>query len=374
MRHARLSCKAALLAGAAVTCLFCQPTVAQTAGQQTAQAGGGIEEVIVTARKREENLQSVPLAVTAVSSEFLQQHQITDITGLQSVVPSLQVQSGTITTGVPVFTIRGIGTNVIDSAAESSVGVVVDDVPIDRTELINVQFFDINNVQVLRGPQGMLFGKNASAGLINIVTNNPDFSEMDFIAHAEYGSMNTPTPGNTETIDVAGNIPISDDAAFRLTGFFAGSNGFIKNVYLPDQWTGSNQEGGRLKFLWEPTSRFRVLLSGDASREDGPGDGMFSYSYTTPYPPGVYALANAALGITASRTNAYQASHLPNKDGATTYGASLKADYDIGDGYTVTNIAAYRARANTQDFDSDAVPLDIGGSYFDKKPARQLTE
>jgi len=179
MTNCQISLRVTLLAGAASTCLFGQPSIAQTTTQQTAQSGGGnqIEEVIVTARKREENLQTVPLAVTAVSGQDLQQHQITDVYGLQRLTPSLQTEAQHSYVGQPSFAIRGIGTNVVGLNTESSVGVVVDDIPLLRISLGNIQFFDIDNAQVLRGPQGMLFGKNASAGLINIVTNNPALGE-----------------------------------------------------------------------------------------------------------------------------------------------------------------------------------------------------
>ena len=111
--------------------------------------------------------------------------------------PSLQTEAGSFNEGPgsPSFAIRGIGTNVFGPQVESSVGIVVDDVPLSRVQLGNIQFFDIDNVEVLRGPQGMLFGKNAAAGLINIVTNNPVLNETDFLAHVQYGNMDTPSGG-----------------------------------------------------------------------------------------------------------------------------------------------------------------------------------
>ena len=390
MRHWQLGLKAILLAGAATSCPLWQPAIAQTAGQQSAQVGGGdrIEEVIVTARKREENVQKVPISVSVQSGEFLQQHQVTDLYGLASLDPSLQVQSELANVGQPAFAIRGIGTALAGSTIESSVGVVVDDIPMARMQLANISLFDINNTQVLKGPQGMLFGKNAAAGLINIVTNNPEFDETNLMAHAQYGAMNTPSAGNSATVDIGANIPISEQAALRVVGFFTHYDAFTKNVFNPNQFLGENMGGGRAKFLWEPRSDLRVLLAADYVDENGPGEGVQTHSYDSPLAghfgrfaacvagggtplacapagapgPGILASFDAAAGITPSRRNLLINSGGSNADHYQTYGYSAKIEYDVGGGFTVTDITGYRGYAERSIADLTATPLNFDDS------------
>src|SRR5262249_51201606 len=96
-----------------------------------------------------------------------------------------------------------------------------------RTQLANVRLYDIKNVQVLRGPQGMLFGKNASAGLINIVTNQPRLNDTEFFSHVQYARMNTANNGNAGMVSLGGNLPVGGEAALRLSGFYTHYDGFV---------------------------------------------------------------------------------------------------------------------------------------------------
>src|SRR3974390_2799251 len=212
MQHHQITLKCAMLAGVASGCLFLQSGIAAAAEQPVAAGPAPqLTEVVVTARKRDENVQSIPLAVTVQTGESLEQHQVNDLFALQRVAPSMTVQSSQGTRGAPNLSIRGIGTTISRPQVESSVGLVVDDVPLARTSMANLEFYDINNVQVLRGPQGMLFGKNAAAGLVNILTNDPGLGRKDFSVHAEYGNMNSPTDGNRVHTDVMGNIPLAEN-------------------------------------------------------------------------------------------------------------------------------------------------------------------
>jgi len=360
MKTYRGAFKVGLLASAAAGCLFWQPAIAQTTQQAQATTGQGIEEVVVTARKREENVQTIPIAVSVQSGESLQQHQITNLYSLENVVPSLQTQATINQVGAPTFAIRGIGTSVFGPQVESSVGLVIDDVPMSRVQFANIQFFDIDRVEVLRGPQGMLFGKNASAGLVNIVTNDPVLNETDFIAHGQYGSMSTPTAGNTETLDLGVNVAVTEDSALRVTGFFTHDDGYIKNVFQPDQDLGMYQTGARIKYAWEPTSSFKVLLAADYSYENGIGEGTFASSYDTPLLlGGLVAGLNASQGITAGSRNDLQSADGPNHNQFQIWGVSLKAEYDLGGGYTLTNVAGYRAEYGVRNADADGLPIDL---------------
>ena len=386
MRHHQLGFKAILLAGAASSGLFGLPAFAQSNGQQVAQAGGGdkIEEVVVTARKREENVQNVPIAVSVQSGEFLQQHQISDVYSLENVTPSLQVASYLTQDGQPSFAIRGIGTAVFGPQIEASVGVVQDDVPISRIELGDVQFFDLDRVEVLRGPQGMLFGKNAAAGLINVVSASPELGQTELLSHLEYGNMSTPNGGNEGRADVAFNTPITDDSALRIDGFLTRDPGFVKNVNIPQDFS-SLQAGARAKFLWEPTSSLRVLLTADYVHENGLGDGAGTYRSTSqtaclPPPnsaicfPGQVTTINKLVGITASPDNVYQASSFTNSAHYTVYGVALKVEYDLGGGYTLTNVVAQRGNSEHVFQDGGYMPLYDFDDGFDSFHYMQQTE
>ena len=142
-----------------------------------------LEEIIVTAQKRSEDLQTVPIAVSVLSGVDLQKQNIFDASQLQYYVPSLQQQSTNNQVGATNFYIRGVGTAIYGPAIESTVATVIDDVVMARPAMGVVQFFDLERVEVLRGPQGMLFGKNASAGLVNIVTTAPALGKLETIAH-----------------------------------------------------------------------------------------------------------------------------------------------------------------------------------------------
>lgn len=349
--------KLVLITGVAVSCLFWRSAAAQTAQPpsnpaQTTQSNAGeihtVGEVIVTARKREENVQKVPISVSVQSARTLEQHQITDLYGLQRVTSSLGSQTSQNAVGASNFSIRGIGTTLSGVQIESSVGLVVDDIPLGRAELGNVDFFDLDRVEVLDGPQGMLFGKNASAGLINVVTQAPILGQTQVLAHVEYGDMDTATAGNTYKVNVAANLPIGADAALRVTGFFSHDDGYIKDVYN-NQDLGMSEGGVRAKLLWEPNANLRMLVSADYVHEDGAGESVFAPSYNDPF----FAAANAVYGVKASDTN-----DLTTANGATynrfnIYGVSWKTDLGLGGGYTLTNIAGYRETLTRQSNDVD---------------------
>ena len=134
-----------------------------------------IEEITVTAQKRAESVQDVPLAISAFDETFLRESGVVDAAGLVAYTPGLNGQSYQDTESV--FTIRGIGTQAFGIGADNAVGMFIDDQPIGRTTLIGNSFFDLKRVEVVKGPQGTLFGRNASAGAISLITNKPDMEE-----------------------------------------------------------------------------------------------------------------------------------------------------------------------------------------------------
>jgi iron complex outermembrane receptor protein len=142
-------------------------------GQTTPDQDSGIAEIVVTAERREEKLQEVPVAVTAITSSQLTDRVFYDPSQIQYIAPSLQANGVSSAPGIANYSIRGVGTGSFSNAIEYSVSTVLDGVVLGRPELGVVQYLDVDRIEVLRGPQGTLFGKNASAGVINIVTALP---------------------------------------------------------------------------------------------------------------------------------------------------------------------------------------------------------
>jgi iron complex outermembrane receptor protein len=325
-------------------------------------AAAEIEEVVVTARKREESVQRIPVAVSVDTGESLAQRQVNDIYSLSRAVPSLgaTANAGPPTVGAPAFSIRGIGTDIQGPQVETSVGIVVDGVAIMKPELANIRFFDIGRIEVLRGPQGMLFGKNAAAGLVNIVTQDPKLGVSETLVHAQYGNMSAPTAGNRVSVDLVNNLPIGEKAALRLATFYNHDDGYIKeiNSSSTQDHTGATTYGGRVKLAVDPSDQLKFVLAADYAHEQGMGEAESAYDYYLP--GGLAEFLAPGSGITPSKSNRYSAVATEQDNTYEVWGASLKADLDVGGGFTLTNIAAYRSRDQFLTFDTDDFPQVLG--------------
>ncbi|MFT6366746.1 MAG: iron complex outermembrane receptor protein [Bacteroidia bacterium] len=214
-----------------------------------------LEEVIVTATKRAENLQDIPLAVNAFSSDTIHEAGINDTSDLAIMTPSLNANanSSPFTTRL---TIRGIGTAQADPALEPSVGMFVDGVFMSRSGLGTSDLTDIERIEVLQGPQGTLYGKNANAGAISIITKRPNFDEFEGYVEASAGNYGM----GKLTATVSG--PIGDTVAYRLSGNIHQRDGYYDNAGTgvddqndADDW---NLQG---KLQWQATDRLSMLLS-----------------------------------------------------------------------------------------------------------------
>jgi iron complex outermembrane receptor protein len=249
MRRAILfsvSCATALLSGAAF---------AQTADAD--RSGVAIEEVVVTAQKREENLQDVAATVTAVSSNALQRQGVNDLAQIQKVAPEVTVQPGAFSN----VAIRGIRTGAFAPTTEGSSAIHIDGVYLSRFTALNGLFFDLERVEVLAGPQGTLYGRNSAAGTINIISAKPK-PEYGGRASLEYGSYNTIIANG------AINIPVSDTLAVRAALFRSERDGFNDNGTDDVELTSA-----RFSALWTPTEQDRILFTTDIQRQSGKGGG-----------------------------------------------------------------------------------------------------
>ncbi|MEM7492586.1 MAG: TonB-dependent receptor [Pseudomonadota bacterium] len=219
-----------------------------------------LNTVTITATKREQTLQDVPIAVSVVDNTVLERAQITDILDLQSVVPSLRVsqlqQSGNST-----FLIRGFGNGGNNIGVEPSVAVFIDGVYRTRAAGGLSDYADVSRIEVLRGPQSTLFGKNSSAGVINVVTMEPEF---------DFGGQVEGTLGNLNQRILKGRLtgPISEDLAFAISGSYNERDGYVDNIATGTDLNDRNRFGIKGQVLYEPNSDFSIRIIADYDELD----------------------------------------------------------------------------------------------------------
>lgn len=195
---------------------------AETAAQSSSDDGTQLDEIVVTAQKRAENLQTVPISVTAVSGAALANAQINSLQGLANAIPNVQINSFSNSPDSAVFTIRGIGVNDADPYVGTTVSVIVDGVVVGVNTAALLSLFDIDRVEILRGPQGTLFGANTTGGAVNVITKQPT-GEFGGEAQVIYGNF------NRLDLNAAINFPITENLAGKVSVLHTGSDGFFRN-------------------------------------------------------------------------------------------------------------------------------------------------
>jgi outer membrane receptor protein involved in Fe transport len=324
------------------------PAVAQDDG-----AAAGRDTIVVTATKREQTLQETPVAVTVVSSDTLLKAEIQDILDLQSVVPSLSVGQGTSTIAT-AFSIRGFGSASNNAGIEPSVGVFVDGVYRSRPSAILADLLNVGRVEVLRGPQSTLFGKNASVGVISFITQAPEF---------EFGGSASLTYGNFDTVRVVGNItgPLSDSLAFRLAANYNRSDGYAKNLQTDSNVNNRNRWGVQGQLLYQPSDDFSVRIIGDYDEIDE----ICCYQSNIRAGAATLLLVDALGDIVIEDPFSYE--YYANFDPTNELqngGVSAHINKDLGFA-DITSITAYRKGENSTLFDIDQSSADILNSFND---------
>jgi iron complex outermembrane receptor protein len=219
-----------------------------------------LEEIIVTAQKRTENLQSIPLAVTALTGDALKAADVTTAEGLTDVVPGLEVGSYGANT---IFTIRGVTTNTDATFGDSPAAFHIDGIYQGRPAAASGLFYDVERIEVLSGPQGTLYGKNSTGGTINVITNKPTFDGLHGEGEQEFGSYYW-----TRSFGMI-NVPLNDIVAFRVAVQTEKHTGYLKTGY-----DDTDDIAGRLHVLIAPSDNFTALLTGDYFHQGGVGRGQ----------------------------------------------------------------------------------------------------
>ena len=306
-----------------------------------------LEEIVVTATKRETTLQEVPVAVTVTSAETIEQAVILDILDLQTVVPSLritQLQSS----GNTNFLIRGFGNGANNPGIEPSVGVFVDGVYRSRSAASLSDLPNLERVEVLRGPQSTLFGKNASAGVISIVTALPD---------EEFGGSAEFIAGNFGQLALRGNItgPLTQNSGFTFSAGINQRDGFADNLVSGEEYNERDRWNVRGQLYFEPSDTVSLRFIGDYDEIDELccGSGNISNGPTFPLIQAVGG--NLVPENIFSRTAFFN--YEPRNE-IENSGLSAQLDWDF-DGATFTSITAFRNVQRVEDFDADFTSAEI---------------
>jgi iron complex outermembrane receptor protein len=351
------SARIAMLAGVASIGLVMPAAVmAQDADEAAADADAPKYDsnvIIVTATKREQTLQETPISVSVTSGETLEQAQIRDVLDLQSVAPSLRV-SQLQTSSASTFIIRGFGNGDNNFGIEPSVGVFIDGIFRSRSAAALSDLSNVQRIEVLNGPQSTLFGKNASAGVISVITREPQF-EFGGAVEAVYGNFNN----IVLKADVTG--PLSDTIAFSVDGSYNKRDGYANIVNLDEKQNNRNRWSTRGQLLFEPSSDFKARFIVDYSRID-----EVCCQVTTLVAGPVTGAINAVGGQLSTDRFSYDAylNFVPTNE-VDNYGGSLQMDYQAG-ALSFTSISSYRELKNFFLSDIDYTSADIATETRDQ--------
>lgn len=353
MKRAFVMASVAYLALSA-THVAAQNAPAAQARSETDETQADVVEILVTAQRRTESLQDVPVSVVAVTGESLEARNIQDIRQLYLAAPSLQLSGGNDRDSA--FYIRGVGTLALVPTVENSVAVAVDDINLGRANLAFGAFDDVARVEALSGPQGLLFGKNASAGLLHIITNRPRLGEFegkidgevayrDTVGHSSFG----------ELIRGVVNLPIGTSSALRISGRYVHQDSLVRSI-RPQNGTGNTENYGfRVKFLTEPSDNFEVYLIG----EYGKRSGLPLASYRQAAPTGEITPVLVANGIVPGQRN-----FVGGTDGATfsddeMYGIQGTATLTLPNDWELITVLGYKKLETVANLDTDRTVNDF---------------
>lgn len=345
-----------LYLGTATAALLATPALAQ----DDAADEGASNVIIVTATKREQTLQEVPVAVSVTTAETIERAQIRDVTDLATVVPSLRVTQSQSSFGT-TYQVRGFGTSGNNIGLEPSVAMFVDGVYRSRSIAQISDLPDIQRVEVLRGPQSTLFGKNASAGVISIVTKEPSF---------KFGGMAEASYGNYDAMVVKGYVtgPLSESVAASVAGGYNRRDGYVTNLFDGNDLNDRNRWFGRGQLLFDNGNDIKVRLIADYDKIDETCCATFNIRPSA---------ATGAINLLGGMVNDFNG--VPDADEVysdvdpfnkiTNWGVSGQIDYNIGDTLTLTSITAYRQSklSANQDVDFTSAPLATGANIGQAK-------
>lgn len=336
-KHFKLNAGAALTLSAWAALVVPQPAYAQAAAAtvQADKAAVELQTVTVTARRREENAQDVPAPVTAVSGKQLEQQRIDKVQDLQQTLPN--VNAAFIHARQSSIAVRGIGNNPANEGLEASVGLYLDNVYLGRPGMAVFDLLDIEQVDLLRGPQGTLFGKNTTAGVLNISTRQPQFID-ERSAEVSVGQH------GYRQLKTVLNKPVNDTTAVRLSVYKSHLDGFVKNLADGDDKSGYDRTGLRGQVLYKPDAKFSLRLIGEYNKEDS-DNAYILYSYGPTNAAGSTVLDRFSGIATGLKINpaVYEVNiNAPQNFQIRQGGLSAEANWELANGHKLTSITAAR--------------------------------
>jgi iron complex outermembrane recepter protein len=337
-------------------------------GADSGQAAASIDEIVVTAQRRSENLQEAPIAITALSSDTLKQRNVQTTLDLMQTVPGLQVstQTGGDGEGSATFFLRGMGQQQANNGSEPAVGVYIDDIYYPTPEGAIFDILDLEQVEVLRGPQGTLFGRDTIGGAIRYTTKKPDFS-------GDTGYFQA-TGGSFDRHDFTGsvNIAVSDKLAFRFTAGSLDTDGYVRQQDGDADAGGTKTDLVRAQVRFEPVQALDINVSGQYSHfhEDG-------FPYTQPQinsqPGSVPTIWNSIPpGMAAPYDNRYASQCIYCQAGTAQrefaddsyYSVTGVATWAIDENLTLKSLTSWQAIDSTSFIDLDGTPLPIFSNNY----------
>ena len=312
---------------------------------------GTVQEVTVTATRRAEPLQKVPVAVSVIGGEDLERANRNTLGAVASQVPSVNFRTNASNKDTTLF-IRGVGTISTSPGVEPTVSTVVDGVVLARPGQATIDLLDVDRIEVLRGPQGTLFGRNASAGVVSIITKAPSKSLERFVDLSYFSGNEMRLRGG-----ISGELS-PGGARGSLTALVGKYDGNVKNVFNGDNVNGYDKKGLRGRLEFDASSALKVTLGADYLRSsDTVPTGVVIATSTVAFPSGAVtanpAFAAALSPVVASLENRQINSNFKTHVNDTNAGGSVTLDWKLGSGHTLSSITAYRTWDNNQFQDGD---------------------
>ncbi|MFN4135703.1 MAG: TonB-dependent receptor [Novosphingobium sp.] len=355
----RLSARAVLAASAALMALPAMPALAQEAPADETAATSDSGEILVIARRREERLLDVPIAVSAISTESLEKVGGRDLSAVQGAIPNVNIVQGRGSASSANFYIRGIGQPDALATFDPAVGVYVDGVYLSRIQGALLNLFDVERVEVLRGPQGTLYGKNTIGGAVNVVSRKPDLSTLRGEAAFTYGQYDEVTAKGYVSAPL-----IQDKLALSVAGVYDDRDGIVTDPRTGRRYNDRNNLAGRATLRAKPSDTVEVLISGDYTRQRNAA--TLGY-LTAPLIRTDFALG----GVVLAPANPYgpydfraSTSLAPDQGQKLDHwGLSGTVNIDLTDSLQLTSITAYRKLKTDFFVDIDATQFEIGDVF-----------
>ncbi|HBO2490913.1 TPA: TonB-dependent receptor [Pseudomonas aeruginosa] len=333
------------------------------AGSAPAKADTALGKVTVTARRREEDSQKVPTPITVLGGETLEAQRISRVQDLQQVLPSVNVAY--IHARQSSVAVRGIGNNPASDGLEGSAGIYLDNVYLGRPGMAVFDLLDIEQLELLRGPQGTLFGKNTTAGVLNISTRAPTFTTERTVEVS--GGQDGYFQGRGT---VSG--PLGETLAGRLSAYRTRDDGYIKNIHDDNYLNGGERQGARGQLLFEPNEDFSLRWIADYNEEDSSNGSMVVYGGAERFWQRAALVGASPLRDPQRRkVNINGRQHVSVHQG----GSSLEANWNLAGGYRLTSISAYRywhfTPANDEQLNVSAIN-DTGVEVHDRQFSQEI--